>query len=175
MREFLLATVATQLAVLPLLLYHMGQFSVIALVANVLVLPIVPVAMLLTFLTGVVALVAAPLSIPLSYGAYLVLMYIIGLATQLAALPYAMIEISTFPGWMIPLMYASIAALGYWRSRHDTLPASTVSNHDTKQQLSQVAKWTVVEELDVPTTNSIQTAKEPATVADSSETPIFFR
>ncbi|NCO61983.1 ComEC family competence protein, partial [Candidatus Kaiserbacteria bacterium] len=79
-RGFLLATLATQIAVAPLLLYHMGQFSVVAVIVNVLVLPAVSTAMLLTFLTGIVGGVSAILALPFAYGAYLVLSFIIKIA-----------------------------------------------------------------------------------------------
>ena len=62
-RDFFIATVATQIAVLPLLLYHIGEVSLIAVVVNVLVLPAVPFAMLTTFLAGVTALISEPIAL----------------------------------------------------------------------------------------------------------------
>ncbi|MCB9810775.1 ComEC/Rec2 family competence protein, partial [Candidatus Nomurabacteria bacterium] len=61
-RMFLTATIATQIAVLPLLLYQIGQFSVVSVLVNLLVLPMVPVAMLLTFITGMLGFVSMKLT-----------------------------------------------------------------------------------------------------------------
>ena len=52
--EIILATVAATVMVAPILLYFFGSFSLISVVANLLILPTMPVAMGLTFLTGMV-------------------------------------------------------------------------------------------------------------------------
>jgi competence protein ComEC len=54
-------TLSAQLAVAPLLLYHFGRVSPVALVSNILVLATVPVTMLLGFLLGAGGLLAKPL------------------------------------------------------------------------------------------------------------------
>ena len=51
--EILLVTVSAQLACIPILIYYFGSISLISVVANVLILPTMPVVMGLTFLTGV--------------------------------------------------------------------------------------------------------------------------
>jgi len=76
-REFLTATVATQIFVMPILLYSIGEFSVVSVVVNVLVLPMVPIAMLLTFITGIVGLVSLNLALLLGFVTTLSLSYIL--------------------------------------------------------------------------------------------------
>ncbi|RYF28888.1 MAG: ComEC family competence protein [Chloroflexi bacterium] len=57
-RQILGETIAAQIATLPILVLAFSQFSNVAVIANALVLPLVPLAMLLTFIAGVVAIIA---------------------------------------------------------------------------------------------------------------------
>lgn len=113
-REFMTATLATQLFVLPLLLYQMGEFSVVAVLVNVLVLPMVAVAMLLSFLTGVAAFVFPLAAEPISFLAYLSLTYIVHIAEWFSALPLAAFVVPPFPFYLVPMGYAVIALI-VWR------------------------------------------------------------
>jgi competence protein ComEC len=134
-REFLVATLATQIFVLPLLLYQIGEFSVVAVLTNVLVLPMVPVAMLLTFLTGVVGFFSAHLSVAISYLTYLSLNYIVTLAVRLSELPFAAFAVPAFPFYLVPLSYGFILYF-LWRSSR-------------VKEDKQLAGWTIVEEDEV--------------------------
>lgn len=102
MREILASTIATQLAVLPLLLYQNGNFSVVSLPANLLALIPVPFAMLASFIAaiaGMIAHVVPALSIAsvlIAFPAYLVLSYIIHVAQFFASLPLASVSIPAF-------------------------------------------------------------------------------
>ena len=120
-REFLVATLATQLFVLPLLLYQIGEFSVVSVIVNVLVLPMVPVAMLMTFITGMVGFVSTTLALPLAYLTYLSLSYIIVVAEWFGALPFAAFTVPAFPFWLVPVGYALIA-YGLWRVSQEPDP-----------------------------------------------------
>ena len=51
--EILLITVSAQVACVPILIYFFGSISLVSVVANVLIVPTMPVVMGLTFLTGV--------------------------------------------------------------------------------------------------------------------------
>ena len=116
-REFLVATLATQLFVLPLLLYQIGEFSVVAVIVNVLVLPMVAVSMLLTFLTGMVAFVSMSLAIPLAFVTYLSLTYIIVTAEWFGSLPFASFTVPAFSFWFVPIGYTLIALVLWWSVR----------------------------------------------------------
>ncbi len=56
LQRILLETVAAQLCTLPILLVTFGSFSVVAPFANLIILPLVPLAMLFTFIAGLVGL-----------------------------------------------------------------------------------------------------------------------
>ena len=139
-REFLVATIATQIFVLPLLLYLIGEFSVVSVLVNVLVLPMVPVAMFLTFVTGLVGLLSTSLALPLAYLTHLSLSYIITVATWFAAVPFAAFAVPPFP---FPVMVLAYVALGYllwrlWRPHEE--------HHRAQPETSTLSDWTIVEE-----------------------------
>ena len=133
-KDFFIATVATQIAVLPLLLYYIGEVSLIAVVVNVLVLPVVPLAMLATFLAGAVALFSTTLALPFSFVAHGVLTYVISVATYFATIPFASISVSTFTLPWVFVLYGVIAGMLLWHSKR---------NNDTN---FGIAKWTIEEE-----------------------------
>ena len=114
MREFLLSTIATQIAVLPLLLYLMGELSIVAPLVNVLVLPAVPLAMLLTFLAGVFGFVSSMLGMLFGVGAFVLLTYIVSIASWFDAFSFAAISVPVFSFWIVILVYA-LLGWGVWR------------------------------------------------------------
>ena len=62
MREIFGATIGTQIFVLPLLVYLVGQISLVSLPVNILVLPAIPLTMLFGFMTGVFGFISYHLS-----------------------------------------------------------------------------------------------------------------
>jgi competence protein ComEC len=89
--EIVSTTIATQITVLPLLIFSVGQVSLIALVSNVLILAAVPYAMLAGFVAALVALVSPTLALPATTVAYALLTYIIHVAVLLGSLPFAVV------------------------------------------------------------------------------------
>lgn len=96
-RQILGETIAAQIATLPILVLAFGQFSNVAIIANMLILPLVPLAMLLTFITGIGALIAPAfamyIGVPVSY----LLQYMTSLASYLAGLPWAQSDLIISP------------------------------------------------------------------------------
>jgi len=88
----LAATLAAQIAVLPLLVVNFGQLSLIAPLANILVLPVIPLTMLAGFLSALVGLIFLPLGQILGWVAWLFLSYEIKIIELLAELPLAAIN-----------------------------------------------------------------------------------
>lgn len=140
-REFVVATIATQIMVLPLLLYLMGQFSVVAVLVNVLVLPMVPIAMGLSFATGVVGYVVPFLGTLVGFIAHLSLMYIVVIATFFSALPFAAFSVPAFPFWIAVLLYALLAFV-LWELHRREQGTAVVST-------DALDEWTIVELAEV--------------------------
>lgn len=106
LREFATATIATQLFVLPMLLYKMGQLSIVALPVNLLVLPVIPITMLVGFLAGMAGFVADLLALPFAWLATLFLSYELAVVDVFGRIPFAAVSIDTFPLWAAAGMYA---------------------------------------------------------------------
>lgn len=91
--EIVSTTLATQVAVLPLLIFSIGQVSLISLLSNILVLVVVPYAMLAGFFAALVAALSPVLAFPLSAVTYALLHYIILVSEFLGSLPYAAVNL----------------------------------------------------------------------------------
>ncbi len=114
--ELISTTLATQLFVLPLLLYSMGNFSLVFLFANLLILPILPVVMLIGFVGTLLSLVFGVLSMPINFVTHLLLAYILKVANFFGNLPFSSLEIENFPLWGSLVMYGLIFFL-VWHFR----------------------------------------------------------
>jgi len=110
-REFVTATLATQLMVLPLLLYLIGTFSLVAVAVNVLVLPMVPAAMVLVFATGMLSMLSLSLGTLVGFPAHLALSYIIAVPELFARMPFAAMSVPPFPFWVTVLLYGVIVTV----------------------------------------------------------------
>ncbi len=103
-RQILGETVTAQVATLPLLIVTFGYVSNVAVAANLLVLPLVPLAMLLTFISGLGALLlpfaAHVIALPASW----LLEYMVAVAKFLSSQPWATTNLEV-GGWFIGLFY----------------------------------------------------------------------
>ena len=105
-------TLAAQIAVLPLLLYVTGNLSIVSLPINLLAMPFIPLAMGLSALAGFAGMLFssfAPLfSIVLAFPAYLINEYLLFIARESAALPFAAFTLPPFPFWLVLLAYGAL-------------------------------------------------------------------
>lgn len=118
-------TIAVQLFVLPALLYYSGVLSFVSVPINVLVLPLIPLAMLLGFAAGLLALLHPLAAFIPALAADLLLRIMIWLTETAAALPFASTVVPAFSGWIALLAYLPLTAWAGWiyRSRTATMPA----------------------------------------------------
>jgi len=93
-------------------LSNFGSLSIVSPVANVLLVPVVPYAMLLGTVALLGALVWLPLGQALAWGAYLVLAWLTEGARLLAQVPYAAVQLPPFPLWVLLAYYALV--IGGW-------------------------------------------------------------
>ena len=111
MRGFVTSTFATQIAVFPLLIYMMGNTSLVGVFANLLVLPIIPLTMLAVFLTGAGAFISVYISMFASAFSYAFLGYTITLVRFFSHIPFAVVNITTYPLWMMWATYGIYAVV----------------------------------------------------------------
>ena len=117
-REPVALTLAAQLTTLPVILVNFERLSLVAPIANVLVVPFVPIAMLFSAVASLLGMVDTALVHPILIGdaltwlsggaAWLVLRLIVTLGTTVASLPYAAVDAS-LPA---PLAIAWLPILG---------------------------------------------------------------
>lgn len=105
LRSILSTTIATQLTVLPFLLYSMGNFSNVSILSNMLILVFVPITMLIGFVSTLLGFISVYLALPFVYITHLLLMWILGVAHYLGNLPFAQISIKNFPLWLMIILY----------------------------------------------------------------------
>ncbi len=108
LKDIISTTLSAQILVLPFILYKMGLLSLVALPANILILPVMPATMFSGFVTGVCAIVSTTLSLPFAFISYLLLTYIIHIADFFASLPFSAVTVSWFSGSMMMVCYIFI-------------------------------------------------------------------
>lgn len=91
-RQILGETVSAQLVTLPIILLAFGQLSTVSLLANLLILPFIPLAMLLTFIGGISAIFLPNLTSFVGIPANLLLGYMIDVAMRLSDWEWAQVE-----------------------------------------------------------------------------------
>ena len=111
-RQVVGETFSAQIFTLPLLVMAFGVVSNVALLANVLILPLVPLAMLLVFLAGIFAtvpLLGALIAAPTTW----LLSYMVWVAEWLAGQSWAQMEVS-ITWWMVVLAYIVLSLAVWW-------------------------------------------------------------
>ncbi|MES2087731.1 MAG: ComEC/Rec2 family competence protein [Patescibacteria group bacterium] len=105
LRAILVSTLSTQIFVLPMLLYKMGQLSLVALPVNILILSAIPATMLFGFLAGVIGFISSVLAFPFATVAYGLLEYELRVVEFFAHLPFSSVAIAGFPLWLAVFAY----------------------------------------------------------------------
>jgi competence protein ComEC len=109
--DYVLLSVAAQITVLPLLLYHFQRFSVLALPANILVLPVQPGIMILGAASVALGLLWQPLGRMLAFLAWPLAAYTIRVVEAIAQLPWAAVTVPPIPLSIVVLLYVLLFAL----------------------------------------------------------------
>lgn len=109
LRQVLGETIAAHFATLPIIIAGFGLVSNVAVFANILVVPLVPLAMLLTFLSGIFALLAPSIAYIASVPTEWLLSYMVNVSQALASLPWAQSELN-LPWWILLLIYIALIA-----------------------------------------------------------------
>jgi len=171
MREFLTATLVTQFFVAPLILFQIGEISLVAVIVNVLVLPMVPVAMLLTFLTGIVAFIVPPLATLVGFLAFLALEYILLVATFFAQSPLSVMTVPAFSLWWLFVLYVLIILSWYGLQKFFSHRiAISPTPKSVSLAATEVVGWQIEEAVPVSKKGSGQRPNP-----QNNDTPIFFR
>jgi competence protein ComEC len=87
--RLLIESTAAQILTLPLIMYFFGQLSLVSPITNLIILPLVPLAMTTSFLAGLGGMLIPAFSGWLAWPAQLLLSFMIRLIDAFAALPWA--------------------------------------------------------------------------------------
>ncbi len=116
LRDTVSVTGAAYIFVLPFILYKMGNLSLVALPANILILPLIPATMMLGFWTGLAGMFSYFLSVPFGFLSYLLLHYELSVISFFSNLPFSSLSIPDFPLVLTILIYLYFAYLLFGRS-----------------------------------------------------------
>ncbi len=119
-------TLSAEIMTLPILIVSFGYIPIFALLANVIVAPVIPFAMLLTFIAGLVGWLMPALTL-LALPATILIAYVIAIIEWLASPEWARIPVA-MSSTLVLLWYSLIAFIGWriWRRRKIDLLASGV-------------------------------------------------
>lgn len=120
LREAVATTLAAQAAVLPLLLYFTGTLSFVALPANILVMPFMPLAMALAAGAGAIGVLAPGIAPFFGLPAYAATAFLIFVARESAAPSWAALSVPAFPFVLVIAAYAALIYLAASSKRFST-------------------------------------------------------
>lgn len=121
-------TFSAQVLTAPIIAFAFGQYAPLALLSNVLILPLIPVAMIFTFFAGMSAVFLGPLVAITGWPAQLLLGYMTTVSNKLSALPNAKGEV-IFPLPYLIASYLLVIILCVWlwrRTGHDFTQDSVI-------------------------------------------------
>ncbi|MDD4995019.1 MAG: ComEC/Rec2 family competence protein [Patescibacteria group bacterium] len=105
LQESLTSTIAAIVATAPLIIFQFSRFSLIAPVANLLILPAVPITMALGFAAVLIGFVAPWIAVIFSTLPWLTLTYMLKAAEILASIPWAQVQVPAFHVIFLIAMY----------------------------------------------------------------------
>lgn len=110
MTMILIETLSAEIMTLPVIMMVFGQVSLVSILANALVVPLIPIAMLLTAIAAASGVLIAPFAGWLAWPATMLLTYILDIVQLLAGLPFALKRYSINVFMMI-ILYAFVLIL----------------------------------------------------------------
>lgn len=120
LREILSATIAAQVFTLPILLYNFGQVSVVALAANILIIPISAPLLAFGFLFLVAGTIFAPFGFVLSFPVAFLLAYMSFVVDFFAQFSFASLHVENVSPLWLALFYVPLGFfLWKFRTRHE--------------------------------------------------------
>jgi len=116
-RDSLLLTLSAQITAVPLIVFYFARLSLVAPLANLLVAPAIPLAMLTGFIAVGLGAIFLPAGMLVGFVAYGLLEYILFVARELAALPLASVEVGNFGIAAVVLYYLALIGFLAWRNK----------------------------------------------------------
>ena len=112
-REMVIMTISAQIITLPLILFSFHRLSVVALIVNILVLPVIPFLTVYGLVNVLAGAIWLPLGKILGFVSWLAIGYIMKIAEWGTSLPYASLELKNFNSMFLIISYLGIT---FWLS-----------------------------------------------------------
>lgn len=109
-RESFIMTISAQATTLPIILYNFQRLSLVAPIANIVILPFIPLSMFFGFFAVSLSYVFSPLAYFIGYIARIFLMAVTKMAHFFASMPFASFEITWFSYFLL-FLYLLLLAL----------------------------------------------------------------
>lgn len=124
--QLVIETVSALVMTLPLTVVVFGYIPVLSLVANILVVPTIPFAMLAVFVAGCVGFLGSCLQF-IAVPASILTAYTVGIADFLSSMTWSKIEVTVAP-WVAVLWYGAVLLLIglLWHKKHIDIRGSSV-------------------------------------------------
>lgn len=115
--QLLIETTAAQIMTAPLILFIFSRVSLVGILSNLIIAPLVPLAMVLTLIAGIAGMFTPVLAGFIAWPARIVLRYILDIVAIFASLPYAMLERSLSVRYMVAMYFIIGAFTGLaWKN-----------------------------------------------------------
>jgi competence protein ComEC len=112
-KEALITTLSAILMTTPIILYNFERFSIVAPLVNVLILPVIPVAMCVGFIAVTGGLIWIGIGKVVGWAVWFLLGYVILMAEWFGSLPWASIEVPKLHWSLVVAMYVLIGWFYY--------------------------------------------------------------
>jgi competence protein ComEC len=112
--DILILTISAQIFVLPIIIYTFKTVSVVSLLANILILPIIPVTMLLVFLMLLASVMMYPIALFLGWLAFFLLSYEIFVIDKLANISWSSLLIDDISVVWFIVYYIVVGVIVYY-------------------------------------------------------------
>lgn len=136
-RQLATETLSATLATLPLTIYFFDRFSVVSLAANLFVLPIIPMIMLVGFISLIGGLVWSGFGMILAAVPWVLINYVFKITEFFASFKFSSIDFGKVP-WVVPvILYGVLAGWMIWAER----PKKEVTKVD-----KEVGEYEIIED-----------------------------
>jgi len=109
--QIMIESLCAQIMTIPIVLFIFGQVSLVGMIANMLVVALIPLAMLLSLIAGVAGMLIPAIAGWFAWPAQVLLTYMLDVATMLSRIPHAFVQHVTLSIAGMSLLYASTLGL----------------------------------------------------------------
>lgn len=127
-RSLVASTLATQVFVSPLILYMMGDLSLVGTFVNIIVLPFIPLTMLVVFLAGMSGFISHYISQIFGWISHLLLSYELLIVRQASKLPFAIVSLPAFSIKVVAGVYLLYGSMFFYLKSRLKNSSQSLSN-----------------------------------------------